>query len=161
MLPLPGQEHSNWDHCINTGIFSLPTHLISTKPPSHNWKCCFLPWGPMSACSNTRHGPALGCVWPQFPSPGWSWSLPIMMIPWRCLIPQVGVAVNPLQTMNSTSHSAKCCCYILVDTPTMAKGTDTLCWVFLQQEAPFWSTDTFLCALSHWPMPIPSAFCPS
>lgn len=107
MLPLPGQEHNNWDLCINTGIFSLPTHLISTKPPSHNWKCCFLPWGPTSACSNTRHGPALGCVWPQFPSPGWSQSLPEVMIPWRCLMPQAGAALNPFQMMNNTSHCAK------------------------------------------------------
>lgn len=110
MLPLPGQEHNNWDCCINTGIFSLPTHLISTKPPSHNWKCCFLPWGPVSACSNSRHGPALGSVWPCFPSPGLIPILPAVMIPWRCLM-RLGLLLTHYRWWTALPSVPKCCCY--------------------------------------------------
>lgn len=83
MLPPPGQEQNNQDRCINTSIFSLTTHLTSTKPLSHNWNCCFLPWGLVSVCCNTRHGPALGCVWPWFPSPG------LILIPTHSDIPHL------------------------------------------------------------------------
>lgn len=121
MLPPPGQEQNNQDRRINTSIFSLTAHLTSTKPPSHDWKCSLLPWGLVNVCCNTRHGPALDCVWHWFPSPGLILTPAHSDVPHPhdegmseaggLLMPWAGAAITrcyyPLQMTNSTSTCAK------------------------------------------------------
>ena len=128
MLPLSGQEQNHQDLCINTSIFSLTTHLTSTNPLSHNWKCFFLPWGPMSVYCNTRHGLALGCVWTWFSFLG----LNLIPTPMEMPDAQGGAAITRYRWRTALPTVPKGCCYSPMDAQTItARGKNTLCWLFL------------------------------